>query len=220
MNPHAERMSRVDTAWLRMDSDVNLMLIVGVWLIAPALGLDELRARVAERLLAYRRFRQKAVVDATGANWVLDADFDLARHVVAERLPRRRGRSERTALQALCGELAMKPLDRAHPLWQFHLVEDYEGGSALVMRIHHSIADGIALIAVTLSITDGGRAPPARAPAAEPEADWLADAVLKPLTEMTVKAIGLYGGGVTKALALLADPPDTLGLARSGTRIV
>ena len=26
----AERMSRVDTAWLRMDNDVNLMMIVGV----------------------------------------------------------------------------------------------------------------------------------------------------------------------------------------------
>ena len=28
-------MSRVDTAWLRMDNDVNLMMIVGVWLLQP-----------------------------------------------------------------------------------------------------------------------------------------------------------------------------------------
>ena len=30
-----ERMSKVDTAWLRMDSDSNLMMIVGVWVIQP-----------------------------------------------------------------------------------------------------------------------------------------------------------------------------------------
>ena len=35
----AERMSRVDTAWLRMDNDVNLMMIVGVWLLTPAITL-------------------------------------------------------------------------------------------------------------------------------------------------------------------------------------
>ena len=36
MSHTAERMSRVDTAWLRMDNDVNLMMIVGVWLLATA----------------------------------------------------------------------------------------------------------------------------------------------------------------------------------------
>ena len=42
----AERMSRVDTAWLRMDNEVNLMMIVGVWLLTPALTLDALRERI------------------------------------------------------------------------------------------------------------------------------------------------------------------------------
>ena len=36
------------------------------------------------------------------------------------------------------------------------------GGSALVMRYHHCIGDGIALISVMLSITDGGGEPPRR----------------------------------------------------------
>ena len=38
MSAASERMSRVDTAWLRMDNDVNLMLIVGVWLLDESLG--------------------------------------------------------------------------------------------------------------------------------------------------------------------------------------
>ena len=48
-----ERMSKVDTAWLRMDNDVNLMMIVGVWLLTPALSLAAVRERVQGRLLKY-----------------------------------------------------------------------------------------------------------------------------------------------------------------------
>jgi diacylglycerol O-acyltransferase len=95
----------------------------------------------------------------------------------------------------------MTPLDPRHPLWQFHLVEHYEGGSALIARIHHCIGDGIALISVMMSITDGGNRPAqararSRSTATTRRNDWLADAVLKPLTDFTVKAIGMYGGGV------------------------
>src|SRR5881628_3212959 len=135
----SERMSRVDTAWLRMDNDVNLMMIVGVWLLEPALDYARLCERVRERLLRYPRFKQKVVQDAIGALWVDDTDFDIHRHVVRERLVRTRGQGEREALQALCGRLATQPLDAARPLWQFHLIERYQGGSALIVRIHHCI---------------------------------------------------------------------------------
>ena len=53
-----ERMTRVDTAWLRMDNDVNLMMIVGVWLLTPALDYETLCRRVEDKLLRYDRFRQ------------------------------------------------------------------------------------------------------------------------------------------------------------------
>jgi diacylglycerol O-acyltransferase len=56
----------------------------------------------------------------------------------------------------------------AHPLWQFHLIEDYEGGSAIIARIHHCIGDGIALISVMMSITDGGSDPPQAAQEVRP----------------------------------------------------
>jgi diacylglycerol O-acyltransferase / wax synthase len=225
MSLAAERMSRVDTAWLRMDNDVNLMMIVGVWLLSPAITLQALRERIADKLLKYDRFRQNAVLDATGATWVPDAAFDIERHVVVAPLGRRKGRSERAALQALCGELATQRLDPAHPLWQFHLVESYEGGSAVIARIHHCIGDGIALISVMMSITDGGNDPPKRRrrePAqSELEGDWLADAVLKPLTEVAVKAFGMYGSGVARSMEMLANPQSgALELARTGYRVV
>ena len=221
----SERMSRVDTAWLRMDNDVNLMMIVGVWLLETPITVDALRERVATKLLKYPRFRHKVVHDVLGANWVEDADFDVARHVVAGRLARRRGQSERAALQARVGALATTPLDPAHPLWQFELIEDYEGGSAIIARIHHCIGDGIALISVMLSITDGGGEPPRRqrrrAPDGE-DADWLSDAVIKPLTDVAVKAIGMYGGGVARTMEVLSQPRQLLGsidVARTGVQV-
>jgi diacylglycerol O-acyltransferase len=59
-----ERMSRVDTAWLRMDGRVNLMMIVGIWLLEPRLALAALRDRLQDKLLPYVRFRQKVVQEA------------------------------------------------------------------------------------------------------------------------------------------------------------
>jgi hypothetical protein len=85
----AERMSRVDTAWLRMDNDVNLMMIVGVWLLEPALDYAQLCERVGAKLLRYDRFRQKVVQDPVGALWVDDEAFDIHHHVVREKLVRR-----------------------------------------------------------------------------------------------------------------------------------
>jgi len=221
-----ERMSRVDTAWLRMDNDVNLMMIVGVWLLEPAIRYEALVERVEDKLLKYTRFKQKVVEDTMGASWALDDDFDIGHHVVRHVLKRRRGQSERAALQELAGDLSTTPLDRAHPLWQFHLIEDYEGGSALIARVHHCIADGIALISVMLSITDGGMDPPARKlrKLEGSDGDWLTDAVVKPFTDLTVKAIGMYGSGVAKSMEMLANPYQplfgSLDMARSGYQVV
>ena len=76
-----ERMTKVDTAWLRMDSEANLMMIVGVWTLKPGIRHEDLCVRVEERLLKYGRFRQRVVEDAAGATWVEDRKFDIANHV-------------------------------------------------------------------------------------------------------------------------------------------
>jgi len=222
----SQRMSRVDTAWLRMDNDVNLMMIVGVWLLRPGITHAALCERVQDKLLKYERFRQRVVQDAMGASWVDDDAFDIERHVLHHKVRRTAGQSEREALQAEVGELANTPLDPDHPLWQFHLIDDYEGGSALVARVHHCIGDGIALISVMLSITDGGMDPPKRKKREQPETegDWLSDAVMKPLTDLATKAIGMYGGGVAKSMEMLSNPQQGLAgsieMARTGAKVL
>jgi diacylglycerol O-acyltransferase / wax synthase len=223
----AERMSRVDNAWLRMDNDVNLMMIVGVWLLEPRVDYEAVCARVADKLLKYDRFRQKVVPDAMGAQWVDDDSFDIHRHVVREVLKPRKGQSLQAALQARCAELATTPLDPERPLWQFHLIEHYAGGSALIARIHHCIGDGIALISVTMSITDGGADPPRRRPReggeGEGEHDWLSDTVVKPLTDIMVKALGATGDGMARSIDVMSKPDQLFGsveIARTGYQVV
>jgi diacylglycerol O-acyltransferase len=207
-----ERMSKVDTAWLRMDSEANLMMIVGVWVLKPGITYKALCDRIAERLLKYPRFTQRVVQDAAGATWVSDRKFDIKKQIVIEKLAKKPRGHEQDALQDRVAQLAVQPLDKSRPLWQFHLVDDYLGGSALIMRIHHCIADGIALITVTQSLVDGGTAPPERRPrldhreGLEGAQDWIADALLKPFTNLTVKALGAAGDGAVKSLGLLSDP--------------
>lgn len=229
-----ERMSKVDTAWLRMDSPTNRMMIVGVWILRPGITLAALQQRVRERLLPYRRFVQLAREDAAGAHWLDDPDFRLERHVSAQALARPRGQNEQAALQSRVAHLAMQPLNPAHPLWQFELVEHYQGGSALIARIHHCIADGIALISVMMSLVDGGAEPPRRTRQNGPDKagleaaeDWLADTLIRPFGDLTAKALDLAGGGAAKSLAALSTPQqslsDSLGqamdLARMGGQL-
>ncbi|WP_291992694.1 wax ester/triacylglycerol synthase family O-acyltransferase [Candidatus Accumulibacter sp. ACC003] len=146
-----ERVSPVDNAWLRMDRPANLMQIVGVMIFAGRIDAERFKRTVGHRLLRYRRFQQIAVRDSDGAYWVDDADFDIDSHVCHALLPAPGGQHE---LQKFVGDATSTPLNAARPRWQFTLVEMADGNSALVVRIHHAIADGIALIGVMNSLTD------------------------------------------------------------------
>ena len=215
-----ERMTKVDTAWLRMDCDANLMMIIGVWQLSPGVKYAAVCERIENTLLRYDRFRQRVLEDAGGATWVEDRSFDLHNHVVLEKLPKVAKGRQQEALQDRVAELATQRLDPKRPLWQIHLIEDYTGpdgvkGSAMIVRIHHCIADGIALISVTMSLVDGGVAPPERgarsangksaATAAESAENWIADTLLKPFTDISVKALGAVGDGAARSLGMLGD---------------
>jgi diacylglycerol O-acyltransferase / wax synthase len=213
--PFSERMSRVDHAWLRMDSDANLMLIIGFWLLAPRLTLPELTERIQTALLAYPRFVQKVVEDDAGAMWIEDAHFDIGHHVTRETLRHKPGEAPLDALKRRVAELATHPLDPSRPLWQFHLVEDLDGAqSAMICRIHHCIGDGIALMSVTLSIADGGKTPTQRS-ARNEEHDTLVH---------SVASLASHGARIVQdaaALTLMADdsPTRLKGKATPGKRV-
>lgn len=144
-------MDSVDITWLRMDRPANLMTIIGVLTLVGPVDLQRLETTLAKRMLAFGRFRQRVEVHTSGYWWCDDPHFDIAHHIKRARLP---GAGDKPELERFVADLAGQPLDRARPLWDFHIVEDYEGGAAIVGRLHHAIADGIALVNVLLSLTD------------------------------------------------------------------
>lgn len=149
-----EAMSNVDAAWLHMEDRTNLMTITGVLSFYEKLEFDKLKELIEDRFLGYDRFRQVVVespLPMVGPRWVEDKYFNLRSHLLRVALPDPGGQEE---LQEMVSTLMSTPLDTTKPLWQFQYIENYRGGSAVVARVHHCIADGIALVRVLLGMTD------------------------------------------------------------------
>jgi diacylglycerol O-acyltransferase / wax synthase len=149
------RMSSADTAWLRMDRPTNLMVINSVSLFDQPPDWDRVRQITQRRLVdRYPRFRQRVVesrLPLRAPKWEDDPDFALEHHMHHIALP---APGDDGALQELVGDLMTMPLDRNRPLWQTYMVDGYGDGAAIISRMHHCIADGIALARVMLSLTD------------------------------------------------------------------
>ena len=150
-----EPMSSVDRAWLKMDDPTNPMVINGFWVFEELLQYEHVLAVLEERLLIHERFRQRVVeyrgTLRTRSYWEIDPEFDLRAHVGRIALP---PPGDKKTLNETIARLLIEPLDLNRPLWEFTLIEGYEGGSVFFGRIHHCIGDGAALVNVLLSLAD------------------------------------------------------------------
>jgi len=109
-------------------------------------------------------------------------------------------------------------------MWQFHLVDNYAEGSAIVARIHHCYADGIALVRVMLSMTDAAPNGPPAMPFEPRERtrnsgdDPLADLVA-PISGLLASARKLGATLVEKGAEIWNDPAKAVELAGKGTAL-
>jgi diacylglycerol O-acyltransferase / wax synthase len=110
---------------------------------AKPFDIARLRERVAERIELAPALTRRLGGTAHRPGWVLDEDFDIAGHVVAAPVD---GPVDPPELLALIARLFEQRLDRARPLWRIDTVALSDGGSALIWRIHHSLADGTAAV--------------------------------------------------------------------------
>jgi WS/DGAT/MGAT family acyltransferase len=146
-------MSSADAAWLHMDRPTNLMVINSVMWFDEPVDWDAYVAVIRDRLVArFDRFRQRPVDGLTGPHWE-DVDLDLELHVHHIALP---APGDRRALETFVSDRAATPLDRSRPLWEVYLIDGFGDGAAVLTRMHHCIADGIALARVMLTLTDDG----------------------------------------------------------------
>jgi WS/DGAT/MGAT family acyltransferase len=156
-------MSAVDAAWFHMDGPANTAVVTSIAVTRRPLDFARMRRIVRQRLLAFERFRQRVVEGTPGLGrpaWE-DATVQLDAHLHRAALP---APGDDAALRAFVEELASVPLDRSKPLWQMHVVDNVGEGGALVMRHHHCIGDGSAMMAVAARLFDvPARAVPAKA---------------------------------------------------------
>ncbi len=162
-SPQPESLSREpvsyrDLTWARMDSTTQPMVVTIVLHLDSPLDEERLKATLRNRLLAFARFRQRLVRVGGRTYWLEDGRFALEDHI---RWLRWSAPADSRALQRQVGELASEPLDEGRPLWRCVIVDPVGPGCAVVFRVHHCIADGIALLRVFLALTDPAVSPPA-----------------------------------------------------------
>lgn len=139
-----------------MESPENPMMISAVLVFEQPIALKRLKRTLDERFLIFCRFRQRVISEGDRVYWQDDPLFHIDNHIHVIALP---GNGEKKELQALTSDLTSTSLDFRRPLWQIHYIENYQGGCALLVRIHHCIADGISLVRVLLSLTDSSPEP-------------------------------------------------------------
>jgi WS/DGAT/MGAT family acyltransferase len=151
---HGKRvpMSNVDRAWLGMDTPVNLMMINGVLLFDEVIDFERFARLARERLVTrHERFRQRVAHENGRYYWEDDLYFDIRTHVRHVALP---APGDMATLQEFVSSHLSEELEPHRPLWRMYLVENVNGGCAVFARLHHCIADGVALVQVLLSLTD------------------------------------------------------------------
>ncbi|HYH95522.1 wax ester/triacylglycerol synthase family O-acyltransferase [Hyalangium sp.] len=212
-----ERLASVDAAWLRMEEPTNLMMITAVLWFDEPLDWERLKAVVRERLVErFPRFRQRLV--GTGGllvapYWEEDPAFELEAHLGHAVVP---PPGDRDALEQLVSQWMSVPLERSRPLWQFHLVDGFGRGGAVLVRIHHTLADGISLARVLLSLMDESTEEhftPEPSPREEPPT---------PGWRKMLRGVRAVASGTRAALKrgaeLLAEPIQLGDLVREGSR--
>ena len=198
-------MSPVDHAWFRMDSPENLMMVHAIMWTDEPLDWEALRTEMTERMVVrFPKFTQHPIparYPLGRARWRHDPDFDVDRHIVRHRL---KPPGDRQALADYVGEQIPQSMDLSHPMWQVHFIDGLGNGSAVLFRMHHSIADGITLTRVLLSLTTSD----------SEHAGFVAPAGGGAVAEMTAAARGV----VSQGLRTIRDPARVVTAAADGGR--
>jgi len=151
-----DRMSDSDALMWFIEHDPALRsTIVTISLLDSLPDRDRLLAKVDQATRVLPRLRQKVAVNPLSnapPRWVVDPDFDLSFHVRFDRLA---DDSTVRDLLDFAQPLAMEGLDRDRPLWQMRVVEGLEAGrAALVMKLHHSLSDGVGLVQMLSALVE------------------------------------------------------------------
>lgn len=116
------------------------------------------RMERASRLVP--RLRQRVLhhpLSIAPPRWEVDPNFDLQYHL---RWMRAAGDGTMREVFQIAEPIAMQGFDRARPLWEFTVVEGLtDGGAALIVKVHHSVTDGVGGVKLQMAMLDAERDP-------------------------------------------------------------
>jgi diacylglycerol O-acyltransferase len=194
-----QRLSGLDAGFLYMDTPTLHMHTIKVAVLDPPpggpLSFAEAQVLIGRHLAALPPLRRRVLAVPWGLHhpvWVDDPDLDLDHHV-------RRAvvgpPGDRAALHAVVAQVAAVPLDRSRPLWRVHVCEGLaDGRVAVVVVVHHAVADGVAasaLLTRALAGVEGGPPPPL--PTGAPPLPGGSGLVLDALADHAVQVARLPG---------------------------
>jgi len=204
-------------AWnMEHDPGLRSTIVAVAWLASPP-DVDVVTRRLEQATRLAPRFRQRPVPSPAGLStpqWV-DCEFDLSLHL--RRFTAPEPRTDQTVLDFARAE-AMTSFDVSRPLWQMTLIDGLAGDrSALVMKVHHSLTDGIGgmqlamLVFETTPVTQAIDEVPVPAPEPVPSGVGLATGALG-------HTVGRAVGSVRSGLGQVV--PVTRTVARHPVRSV
>ncbi|MGA1542877.1 MAG: wax ester/triacylglycerol synthase domain-containing protein, partial [Ilumatobacteraceae bacterium] len=153
------RMSDAEGLMWRLEKDPYLASTFGnVTILDRPLNFSLFRERLVRATVAVPRLRQKVRPSpaALGApRWIDDADFNIDYHVRRVSLPEPGSVRQLLDLATL---IVNDPFERTRPLWQFTVVDGLAGGrGALIVKLHHTVADGEGSVMLSLQFIDLAR---------------------------------------------------------------
>ena len=155
-----EHLSTLDAGFLHAeDSDRHVSLAIGAVAVmaGPMPSFDSLISTIGERVLSVSRFRQvlhTQALDLAAPQWVDETDLDISHHIRLAALPRP---GDDAALSRWIAEVMERRLDRDRPLWECWIVDGLAHNRwAILMKVHHCVADGIAATHMLSRICDDG----------------------------------------------------------------
>jgi len=153
------RASDAFTWYMERDPALRSTVVVIDWL-DRAPDWDVLVDRVDRITRLMPSLRQRVVESpfrVVVPQWIYDKDFDLSWHLSRVSAP---PPGTRDAVLELARRSAMAAFDRARPLWEATLVEGISGGeAALIVKLHHSLSDGVGAMRMLQLVADGQREP-------------------------------------------------------------
>ena len=156
-----QHLSTLDAGFLQAeDSDPHVSLAIGgvSVLEGPTPEFDELTATLGPRLMRIPRLRQVLhthTLDISAPEWEDRADLDLSHHIRRAALPHP---GDDATLFRLTADIIERRLDRDHPLWECWMIEGLADGRwALLLKLHHCLADGISAARILTSLIDNGK---------------------------------------------------------------